>query len=398
MASIESIFMYPVAYLPKISIFTSYKEIETDDSAGYNGTDNQESAGADSRSPGGQPFPCRIQRETAGTDGCAATEDTGTAFTDSMAEPSAFGRRSEKLAVLDPNQLSLFNPVPATGQNEDIREEDSSAAAPSKAKPDGKKKESRRNRELLEGLPVIEVVIEPDRVDLDRYRRIGEERTRTLEFEPGRLYVKETVRPKYGLKDNLSLPKEGESGVIIAPLPPSPVYKCLAGSTMLAEMLLQKYEYHVPFYRQVKEFRHLGVRLSESTLSGWFKPVCELLRPLYDELVRLVVGCGYVQADETTVRVISKGKGKADKEYLWMVRAVMEKLVIFHYDDGSRSGQTIRKLLKDFKGYLQSDGYSAYNVFEGTEEVCLIACLAHIRRHFEMALEENRSLAEHALK
>lgn len=135
-----------------------------------------------------------------------------------------FGRRSEKLAVLDPNQLSLFNPVPATGQNEDIREEDSSAAAPSKAKPDGKKKESRRNRELLEGLPVIEVVIEPDRVDLDRYRRIGEERTRTLEFEPGRLYVKETVRPKYGLKDNLSLPKEGESGVIIAPLPP---FSCL---------------------------------------------------------------------------------------------------------------------------------------------------------------------------
>ena len=124
----------------------------------------------------------------------------------------------------------------------------------------------------------------------------------------------------------------------------------------------------------------------------------ELLRPLYDELVRLVVGYRYVQADETTVRVISKGKGKADKEYLWMVRAVMEKLVIFHYDDGSRSGQTIRKLLKDFKGYLQSDGYSAYNVFEGTEGVCLIACLAHIRHHFEMALEENRSLAEHALK
>ena len=119
-----------------------------------------------------------------------------------------FGRRSKKLAALDPNQLSLFDPVPATGQSEDM-EEDSSAAAPSKAKPDGKKKESRRNRELLEGLPVVEVVIEPDRVNLDRYRRIGEERTRTLEFEPGRLYVKETVRPKYGLKDNLSLHRVG---------------------------------------------------------------------------------------------------------------------------------------------------------------------------------------------
>ncbi len=177
---------------------------------------------------------------------------------------------------------------------------------------------------------------EPDRVDLDRYRRIGEERTRTLEFEPGRLYVKETVRPKYGLKDNLSLPKEGESGVIIAPLPPSTVYKCLAGSTMLAEMLLQKYEYHVPFYRQVREFRHPDVRLSESTLDGWFKKTVELLKPLYEELKREVFSCDYVQVDETTVPVINREKHKADKEYLWMVRSVMEKLVIFHDDDGSR--------------------------------------------------------------
>ena len=167
---------------------------------------------------------------------------------------------------------------------------------------------------------------------------------------------------------------------------------------MPAEILLQKYEYHVPFYRQVKEYRHLGVRLTESTLSGWFKPVCELSSPLYSELVKLVTGSGYVQVDETTVRVINKGKGKTDKEYLWMVRAVMEKQVIFHYDDGSRSGQTIRNLLKDFKGYLQSDGYNAYNAFEGTKDVCLIVCLAHIRRHMELALDENRSLAEYALK
>ena len=103
---------------------------------------------------------------------------------------------------------------------------------------------------------------------------------------------------------------------------------------MLAEMLLLKYEYHVPFYRQVKEFRPLGVRLSESILIGWFKPVYELLRPLYDELVRQIIGYWYVQAGGTTVRVISKGK--ADKEYLWMLKAVMEKLVIFHDDNGSR--------------------------------------------------------------
>ena len=130
-----------------------------------------------------------------------------------------FGRKSEKPASLDPNRLALFDTLVNPRQEETNLVE--TGVGTGTCKPDGKKKESRCNRELLEGLPVVEVIVEPDNVDLNRYRRIGEERTRTLEFEPGKLYVKETVRPKYGLKNNLSLPKEGESGVIIAPLPPS---------------------------------------------------------------------------------------------------------------------------------------------------------------------------------
>lgn len=171
---------------------------------------------------------------------------------------------------------------------------------------------------------------EPEGIDLTLYKRIGEERTRTPEFEPGKLYVREIVRPRYGLKDNITPAPEGTSSVVIAPLPSSPIYKGLAGATMLAEILLQKYEYHVPFYRQVKEFRHLGIRISESTLSGWFKPVCGLFRPLYEELKRQVVRTDYIQVDETTVDVINKEKRQTDKEYLWMTRAVRERLVFTH--------------------------------------------------------------------
>ena len=106
----------------------------------------------------------------------------------------------------------------------------------------------------------------------------------------------------------------------------------------------------------------------------------------------------YIQVDETTVDVINKEKRQTDKEYLWMTRAVRERLVFFHYDNGSRSQQTVRNLLEPFKGYLQSDGYSACNSFEGKAGVYLVASLVHIRRHFETALDENRSLAGHALK
>lgn len=81
-----------------------------------------------------------------------------------------------------------------------------------------------------------------------------------------------------------------------------------------------------------------------------------------------------------------------------MVRSVMKKLVFFHYDEGSRSGGTAYSLLKSFDGYLQSDGFSSYNVLESNEKVCLVSCMAHIRRYYETALDENRSLAEYALK
>ncbi len=102
-----------------------------------------------------------------------------------------------------------------------------------------------------------------------------------------------------------------------------------------------------------------------------------------------VLAVDYIQVDETTLPVIiNKQSHKAVREYLGMVRAVTTGLVFFHYDDGSRSQETARNLLEPFKGYLQSDGYAAYNIFEGKEGVFLVGCHAHIRRHYETAKEE----------
>jgi len=81
-----------------------------------------------------------------------------------------------------------------------------------------------------------------------------------------------------------------------------------------------------------------------------------------------------------------------------MVRAVMKKLVFFYYNDGSRSQQTVGTLLKSFPGYLQSDGWQAYNVFDKEDQVCLVGCMVHIRRYYEKALNENKALAEHAIR
>lgn len=312
-----------------------------------------------------------------------------------------FGRKSEKFRVYDPNMPDLFADE-FSGLREQAEEKRDEAVEKigKESVEDGKR--NRQNRKMIEDLPVLETdIIEPTGVDLSLYRRIGEEITRVVKHKPGMLYVKEIIRPKYALKDSTQLPPAGQKGVEIAPMPLMPVDKCIADTSLLAEILLQKYEYHVPFYRQIQQYRHLGMKgLTESTLDGWFKKTVELLKPLYEELKREVFSCDYVQADETTVPVINREKHKADKEYLWMVRSVMEKLVIFHYDGGSRAGAVIESLANQyhFKGYLQCDGFAGYETaFKTNPDVRLLNCLVHIRRHFEQALDENREMAQHAL-
>ena len=312
-----------------------------------------------------------------------------------------FGRKSEKLRVYDPNMPDLFADE-FSGLRQQAEEKRDEAVEKIEKEPVEDVKRNRQNRKMIEDLPVLETdTIEPKGVDLSLYRRIGEEITKVVKHKPGMLYVKVIIRPKYALKDSTLLPPAGQKGVEIAPMPLMPVDKCIADTSLLAEILLQKYEYHVPFYRQIQQYRHLGMKgLTESTMDGWFKKTVELLKPLYEELKWEVFSCDYVQADETTVPVINREKHRADKEYLWMVRSVMEKLVIFHYDGGSRAGAVIESLANHyhFKGYLQCDGFAGYETaFKTNPDVRLLNCLVHIRRHFEQALDENREMAQHAL-
>ena len=311
-----------------------------------------------------------------------------------------FGRKSEKLPVIDPSYPDLFaGMLPENAQQiADARDE----AVEKIVKTREERRQEKKNRIMMEDLPVLErVVLTPDNLDETLYKKIGQEVTRIVEHKPGQLYVKEIIREKWGLKDNTSTAPKGMGGVLIAPMPLLPIYKGIAGASLLAEILLQKYEYHMPYYRQIRQYSHLGMKgLTESTVDGWFKRTMELLKPLYEVLKAEVMKTGYVQADETTTPVINKDSHKAAKEYLWMVRAVMERLVFFYYDQGSRAGAVIESLANryNFKGYLQCDGFAGYETaFKTNPDVFLVNCMVHIRRHFEQALDENRQMAEHGL-
>lgn len=312
-----------------------------------------------------------------------------------------FGRKSEKLPIIDPNYPDLFAGMLPENAAQIIEAREEAVEKISKTKEE--RRQERKNRVMMEDLPVLEqVIITPDNLDKNLYKKIGQEVTRIVEHKPGQLYIKEIIREKWGLKDNCSAAPKGMSGVLVAPMPLLPIYKGIAGASLLSEILLQKYEYHMPFYRQIKQYSHLGLKgLTESTVDGWFKQTVELLTPLYERLMSEVMKTSYAQADETTTSVINKETHKAAKEYLWMVRAVMERLVLFHYDQGSRAGAVIEALANryNFKGYLQCDGFAGYETaFKTNPDVHLVNCMVHIRRHFEQALDENRPMAEHALQ
>ena len=311
-----------------------------------------------------------------------------------------FGRKSEKLPIIDPNYPDLFSGMLPENAQQIADAHDEAVEKITKTKEE--RRQEKKNRIMMEDLPVLEqVILTPDNLDTDLYKKIGQEVTRIVEHKPGQLYIKEIIREKWGLKNNTATAPKGMSGVLIAPMPLLPIYKGIAGASLLAEILLQKYEYHMPYYRQIKQYSHLGMKgLTESTVDGWFKQTMELLRPLYEVLKAEVMKADYVQADETTTPVMNRDTHKAAKEYLWMVRAVMERLVLFHYDQGSRAGAVIESLANryNFKGYLQCDGFAGYETaFKTNPNVWLLNCMVHIRRHLEQALDENRQMAEHGL-
>ena len=312
-----------------------------------------------------------------------------------------FGKMSEKHLPIDPAQLSLFS-------TESISEEQKAEADKASAKTDlaitkaiaVKEKPARRSLDTT-GLPIVETYIYPEGTAdkegklLPEYVVIGQEESSRLERVPAKVYVAKTIRVKVihksEIKDNL--PEDRR--IQIAPLPLAPVDRCMAGASVLSDLIISKFMYHLPFYRLIKQYKESGITIPDSTIGGWYEAAVEKLHPLYRLLKERVLRGEYLQADESTVPVMDDKKTR--KGYMWVVRDVLTGEVVFHYDLGSREGEVAKELFTSFKGILQSDGYNAYNQFETVEEITMAGCWAHARRKWVDALDENKAYASHAI-
>lgn len=235
-------------------------------------------------------------------------------------------------------------------------------------------------------LPRIDVVLEPEE-DVNNMRKIGEEVTEELDLEPARLFVRRYIRPRY---------VSAEESFYIAELPARPIEKGIPGPGLLAQIIVDKFVYHLPFYRQAQRYERLGMKIPSSTLNGWLPAACNLLEPLYLALKFEVLKSTYLQVNETPIPVLDKQKKKTHQGYHWVYHAPEKKLVLFDYQKG-RNREGPKQLLKNYQGYLQTDGYQAYDQFEDRENIVLVGCLAHARRYFEHAKDSDPVRSEQAL-
>ena len=296
-----------------------------------------------------------------------------------------FGSKRERfISNTDPQQGSLFD-LPDVEQPEGREEE----ITYKRKKPENKKQPLRT--ELPAHLPRKVEVIEPDNIP-EGAKKIGEAVTELLDYEPARLHVRRIERPKYLIEST-----DEQTNIAIAELPSLPIPKGNAGAGLLAHILVSKFVDHLPFYRQVQIFKRDQLTIAESTINGWFSATCKLLEPLYGALKNKILTSDYLMADETPLPVQTKDKpGATHKGYDWVYYAPVEGLVLFDYRK-TRGSEGPDEILKGFSGFLQSDGYIVYNHFEKQPNITLLACMAHARREFDKAKDNDLARAEIAL-
>jgi transposase len=297
-----------------------------------------------------------------------------------------FGKSSEKV---DPRQLKLaFEeacgeadvPLLSAGPfPEELMEELANAEGIGPAEGKGRKRRRRRDK-IPEDLEVQSEEIHPPAEDLrcdcgcDKVPMGVEERTRRLEVKPARFYWREYVRVKYVCPSCRTITRP--------PLPPAPIDKGLAGTSLLAEIIVSKYSDHLPLNRLERIYSRDGVVLSKSTLCSWTGTAIGLLEPIAEEVDRSVLSRPIVQTDETGILVLDPDHPEGRfKGRMWVYGGERGELS-YEYTK-TKEAKEPKRHLADFKGILQADAYPGFDDLFKTGDILEAGCNAHARRYFK---------------
>lgn len=293
-----------------------------------------------------------------------------------------FGAKSEKLSV-EQLELLLGEGLGKAEASPGASEPEAEATEVPKTKTDRQQGQPKRDR-IPEHLPVVERIIDPDCVKAcpEAWRYFGEEVSEQLDFEPCRFLRLRIVRRKYVKRADPQAPP------VIAPLPPKLVERAKATPGLLAHIAVSKFQDHLPLYRQeqIYKSRH-GVEIARQTMARWMESIADWLLPIYREIGSGIGQSGYLQVDETPVRYLEPGTGKAKQGYFWIYH-IPGGDTFFDWQTG-RGQDSLEKTIPRGEAalILQSDGYRVYPTFAASRgNITLAACWAHVRRKFHEAL------------
>jgi transposase len=297
-----------------------------------------------------------------------------------------FGQKRERFEQESPIQLGLFGQM---SDEEIVKIEALLEETKDKVKNKEKNTVPRSHpgrKPLSKKLFVVETVLLPTE-DVSEMIEVGTEISETLEYKRAEVYIHRIIRPKFA-------PKAKEGRFLIAPMPESGFPKCIAGTSLIAQILVDKFVDHLPLDRQEKRFKREEIDINSSTLNNWVVLGIERLEILYQYQEKNLPTQKYLQVDETTLKVLdSNKKGASHLGYFWVYYDPLNKNTFFKYEQG-RGGKCPTEVIGNFMGYLQTDGYAGYNQLAKQTNIIHLACWAHVRRKFEEALSNDKALAE----
>jgi len=296
-----------------------------------------------------------------------------------------YGRKSEKL-FLDDNfeQSCLFDDVGVSASAEPASVDEIIIV------PSHKRKKKGGRKILSENLPCVEIEHDINESEKQcecgfQMSRIGQEASERLEMLPAHFWVERHIRPKYACKNCEGVEgDDSNSTVKIAPCPPQLLPKTISSPSLLSHVFVGKFCDSLPFYRQEKQFLRLGFSLSRATMCNWAIKVADKCQPILDLLHQEILSGPLINIDESWFQVLKEGGRSPDsKSFAWVYRGGMpDRIAVIYRYNASRSGTEAKEFLGDYRGNVQTDGYSGYNFLDLQEGIVHAGCWAHVRRKF----------------
>ena len=313
---------------------------------------------------------------------------------DRMAEQLAvlqnnkFGRKSEKLDVIDGQLSFVFNEAEALVENayvvEPAEEEVLETVTRKRKKKKGKREED------LSNLPVE--TVDHELSDKELAGTFGPDGWKVL---PDEVYLRVKVEPaKYTVEEHhvhVYASKKGDR-IVKATRPKSLLRNSVATPSLVASIMNAKYVNGLPLHRVAQEFQRNEVNISKQVMANWMIRCSErYLGPVFIRLHQLLLEYDVIQQDETPVKVSKDGRPANSKSFMWVYRTgkyYRERPIVLYDYQRTRKKENPERFLKGFRGICVSDAFSVYDSMDKSHpEITFAFCHVHGRRRFADALK-----------